>query len=323
MAQTLKRKLKNASKRLLRRIFELGQHFRFDILPRHFYSEIPDMRVLKRTTQWKSPRSFERIESEIEAQVKWVDECTRAYRGSLSQFAVHRAAVEMNGSDEGYGEVEADFLYCFIRARRPGKMVQIGCGVSTAVCLLAARDEGYSPRITCIEPYPTDFLNREAAAGRIELVAKKLEDAWIGCIGELGEGDLFFVDSSHTLAPAGEVNLIILEMLPRLAPGVYVHFHDIYFPYDYAPITLSSAIFFWHETALLYAFLLMNSEFEIAASFAMLYHRRLDDLAGFFPDMKPQAFDAGLSIGEGQFPSSIFLRRRVGGVEGGAAQPRH
>jgi predicted O-methyltransferase YrrM len=300
---------------MLRRVFELGQRFGFDVLPRHFYSEIPDMRVLRSGTQWKAPRSLTGILSDLDAQVAWVDDCTKKFRASLRNFEIHKAAVKMNGSDEGYGEVEADFLYCFVRAMRPAQIVQIGCGVSTAVCLLAARDEGYAPRIVCIEPYPTAFLQRESNAGRIELVAKKLEDAGQEFVGRLGAGDLFFVDSSHTLAPAGEVNLIILEMLPRLAPGVYVHFHDIHFPYDYSGDTLSSALFFWHETALLYAFLMMNPHFEIAASLALLCHRRMDDLRRFFPDMQPKAFDEGLGLGEGHYPSSIFLRRRVGQAE--------
>ena len=34
-------------KRVLRKVFEAGQHLGFDILPRHFYSEIPDIRVLR------------------------------------------------------------------------------------------------------------------------------------------------------------------------------------------------------------------------------------------------------------------------------------
>jgi hypothetical protein len=56
-------------------------------------------------------------------------------------------AVKMNGSDQGYGEVEADLLYCFVRSQRPRQIVQIGCGVSTVVCLLAAKDEGHVPQI--------------------------------------------------------------------------------------------------------------------------------------------------------------------------------
>jgi hypothetical protein len=305
---TFKRRLKNLSKDLLRKTFEVGQRFSVDILPRHFYSEIPDIRVLKNSTQWRSPRSFEGILGGIDAQADWVDRCTREYRSGLKGFQVHESAVKMNGSDEGYGEVEADFLYCFIRATKPARIVQVGCGVSTAVCLLAAKDEGYTPEITCIEPYPTDFLKRESEAGRLNLVSKKLEDVGPACVSSLGPGDLFFVDSSHTLGPAGEVNLIVLEILPRVAAGVYVHFHDIYFPYDYDPATLTSALFFQHETALLYSFLVLNERFEIAGSLAMLHHQRLDKLRQFFPDMNPAEFDGGLWTCDGQFPSSIFLR---------------
>ncbi len=309
MSPTLKRSLKTQSKHFLRSAFEIGQRLKFDILPRHFYSEIPNIRALRGTTSWRKPRSFKGILSDIDSQSTWVDQCTKNYRDALKEFAVHKSAVKMNGSDEGYGEVEADFLYCFIRSQRPRQIVQIGCGVSTAVCQLAARDEGYSPRIVCIEPYPTDFLQKESNAGRIELVPRMVQDAGAECASGLGAGDLFFVDSSHTLAPAGELNLIILEMLPRLAPGVYVHFHDICFPYDYSPDTLSTALFFSHETALLYAFLLMNRDFEIAGSLSMLHHQRLDDLRQFFPDIRPAVFEDGLIVKSGQFPSSIFLRR--------------
>jgi Methyltransferase domain len=309
MPLTFKRKLKSAGKAMLRRIFELSQRFGFDLLPRHFYSEIPDIRVLRSTAHWKAPRSFTGIPVDIDAQVAWVDECTKRFRSSLKRFEIHKAAIKMNGSDEGYGEVESDFLYCFVRTVRPAQIVQVGCGVSTAVCLMAARDEGYTPHIVCIEPYPTDFLRREREAGRIELIERKLEEAGQDYVSKLDAGDLFFIDSSHTLAPAGEVNLIILEMLPRLPEGAYVHFHDIHFPYDYSPDTLSSALFFWHETALLYAFLTMNPSFEISASLALLHHRRIEDMRRFFPDMQPMVFDEGLSLGEGEYPSSVFLRR--------------
>jgi hypothetical protein len=295
----------------MRAFFEMGQHLGWDILPRHFYSEIPDIRVLKKTRHWRSPRTLYGLAGNVDAQTQWTDAVTKSYRGSLSQFEIHKKAVRMNGSDEGYGEVEADFLYCFVRAMRPKRVVQIGCGVSTAVCLLAAEDEGYEPQITCIEPYPTEFIKRESAAGRLKLIAKKVEDVGFEYGNSLGPGDLFFVDSSHTLAPAGEVNLIILEMLPRLAPGVYAHFHDIHFPYDYGYDTLSSALFFQHETALLYAFLLLNDRFEIAASLAMLHHLRIDELVRFFPDMKPCKFEDGLAVESGQYPSSMFLRHRI------------
>ncbi|WP_348260963.1 class I SAM-dependent methyltransferase [Telmatobacter sp. DSM 110680] len=310
MSQGIKRAIKNWIKRLMRICFEMGQRFHVDILPRHFYSEIPDIRTLRNNKAWRVPRSMKDISGPIEAQLAWVDECTRPYRANLTHFKIHEMAVRMNGSDQGYGEVEADFLYCFVRSQRPRQIVQIGCGVSTAICLLAAADEGYVPRITCIEPYPTAFLQLESERERITLITQKIEDVSIDFISRLQDGDLFFVDSSHTLGPAGEANLIILEILPRLATGVYAHFHDIYFPYDYGTDTLSSALFFPHETALLYAFLLMNRRFEIAASLSMLHHYRLNELVQYFPDMNPREFDEGLTKKVGHFPSSIFLRRR-------------
>lgn len=311
MSLTLKRRLKNQSKRLMRIAFEVGQRFKVDILPRHFYSEIPDIRLLRNSSRWKAPRSMVGVQGAIDAQLAWADQCTAPYRSALKGFEIHKSAVATNGSDEGYGEVESDFLYCFIRANRPRQILQIGCGVSTAVILRGARDENYTPQITCIEPYPTDFLQRESAAGHLHLVAQKVEDVGPACVVSLQPGDLFFVDSSHTLGPAGEVNLLILEMLPRLAPGVYAHFHDIHFPYDYNPDTLSSALFFPHETALLYAFLVMNSGFEIAASLSMLYHQRHGDLTRIFPELAPAKFDQGLLVDGGRYPypSSIFLRR--------------
>jgi predicted O-methyltransferase YrrM len=305
----LKRRLKNQGKKWMRTAFELGQRFGVDLLPRHFYSEIPDLRILRQTSRWRLPRSMQGIRGTIDDQVRWVDQCTTRFRDQLKGFQIHSAAVQVNGSDEGYGEIEAEFLYCFVRAVRPRRIVQIGCGVSTAVCLQAAKEEGYSPRIICIEPYPTEFLKRESAAGSLELVAEKVEDTNFEYLESLEANDLFFIDSSHTLAPAGEVNLLILEALPRVAPGVYVHFHDIHFPFDYSPDTLTSALFFPHETALLLAFLTMNDHFEIAASLSMLHHQRLNDLMRLFPDMKPRKFQDGMMMSEGQYPSSIFLRR--------------
>jgi len=65
----------------------------------------------------------------------------------------------------------------------------------------------------------------------------------------LAAGDLFFVDSTHTLGPAGEATRIILEFLPRLRKDVLIHFHDIVFPYDYTPDILDGAMFFPHESA--------------------------------------------------------------------------
>lgn len=308
VSPTIGRTLKTRGKDFLRSLFELGQGRGFDLLPRHFYSEIPNIRQLKQDTSWRAPYNMLGIEGDIEQQLAFLGQCVGCFSPELAKLNVHKTAVKMNGSDEGYGEIEAQFLYCFVCEHRPPTIVQIGCGVSTAVCLLAAKHAAYSPRIVCIEPYPTQFLIESQRSGAVELIASKAQDVNLSFFARLSAGDLFFVDSSHTLGPSGEVSRIILGILPTIAPGTFVHFHDIWFPYDYSPHILSSDLFFAHETPLLYAFLCMNKQYRIEACLNQLFHERKYELQMYFPSMKPAEFIDGLMTKPGHHPSSIILR---------------
>ncbi len=247
----------------------------------------------------------------LQEQLHWVEDIvTPELRARLRLSDIHRQACLDNGED-GYGPTEADFLRCFILRVKPKRIFQIGCGVSTAVCLRAAAETPYAPRVTCVEPYPSAFLRRSCNDGVIELVQQKLQDIDPAQVTELRDGDLFFVDSSHTLGPAGEVTRIVLEFLPRLSKGVFAHFHDIYFPYDYAGDVLENALFFPHESALLLAFLTLNPHYRILASLAMLHHGNREGLLKLFPHYVPASYVDGIEAGPGHFPSSIFIRRTM------------
>lgn len=301
--------LKHHVKRLMRQTFEVGQQFKVDILPRHFYSEIPDIRQLRSNQAWRRPRNMGYIAgSDLQSQQAFVAFCTEGLAPSMTSTSLHQRACQTNNLSEGFGPIEADFLYCFVRTQKPLRIVQIGCGVSTAICIIAAADAGYQPEIICIEPYPTPFLVQQSKAGTLRLITEKFEDVQQPIAEMLREGGLFFVDSSHTLGPAGEVSQIICDTLPTLASGTWVHFHDILFPYDYSPDILTSELFFCHETALLQAFLTNNSRFSIAASLSMLHHGCPVELAQFLPNYRPGTFDQGLRVTAGHHPSSIYLR---------------
>jgi len=303
-----KRRLKEASKRGLRRAFELGQRFGFDVLPRHFYSEIPDIRALRLSSDWKAPYNMLGVRGvEIAGQLAFVKECCPPeIVEQLRAQNIQDRAAERNG-EAGYGRVEADLLYAVVAARKPAQIVQIGCGVSTAICQMAAEAAGHTPEIICVEPYPTPFLEREAEQGRVKLIREKAQALDPRVIEDLSQDLLFFVDSSHTLGPAGEVSRIILEMLPRLKPGALVHFHDILFPYDYDRHLLDSALFFQHESVLLHAFLAYNPRFRILASLSMLHYADPEALRTCLPNYEPAGNDEGLNRGPGHFPSATYL----------------
>ena len=240
------RNARNKGQKFLHALFVFGQHFGVDILPRHFYSEIPDFRELRKSEAWKAPRSMYGVRGvDLDQQLSFVEDCVSDHiRSILLRENIFESACQENGAG-GFGQVEAEFLFCFIARHRPSRIIQVGAGVSTAVLLHAARIFDYSPTIICIDPYPTQFLKKSFEKGQITLFAKKCQDVDLSVFSGLGPGDFLFVDSTHTVKPGSEVNRLILEVLPRLQPGCHVHFHDIYFPYDY-PCALFT-IPFWQS----------------------------------------------------------------------------
>ena len=105
------------------------------------------------------------------------------------------------------------------------------------------------------------------------------------------------------------MNYLIHEVLPRLRQGVWVHFHDIYFPYDYARDTLRSDLFFPQESSLLYAFLSGNARYRVEASLSMVHYAAPDGLKRLIPLYQPNDQTDGLGGADGKhFPSSAWLR---------------
>lgn len=303
----MKRAIKNLVKQNLRRVFEVAQHAGLDILPRHFYSQVPDLRELRRTTEWRRPRSMSSVRGhELSAQLAFAERvCRPEYIQAAAE--VYERACSANG-EPGFGPVEAVFLYAFIRAERPQRVVQVGSGVSTAVILQASRDAAYSCELRCIDPFPTPYLKQEAAAGRIELLARPAQEVIAEQAARLRAGDLLFVDSTHTVKPGSEVNVIILDVLPDLAQGVWVHFHDITFPYDYTRRVTSEDLFFPQESTLLHAFLSCNDHYALAASLSVLHYSAPEKLSALLPQYQPAGNDEGLLTADGHFPSSAYLR---------------
>jgi len=246
--------------------------------------------------------------TDIESQISFARACCLPpLPDRLKQGGIYEHACRENGA-VGYGPVEADFLFSFVTTKRPNKIVQVGSGVSTAVILLAALEAKYKPKVICVDPFPTEYLSRTAAKNIIELIAQPAQEVDINVLTGLDAGDLLFVDSTHALRPGSEVNRIILEVLPLLPSGSFVHFHDIYFPYDYQSQLLTT-LFFGGESTLLHAFLIENRRYSIAASLSMLHHACPQELQRLLPSYRPTAMHHGLHAGggTGHFPSAAYL----------------
>jgi hypothetical protein len=132
----------------------------------------------------------------------------------------------------------------------------------------------------------------------------------------LNHGDLLFIDSSHTVKPGSDVNFLILEILPRLKPGVFIHFHDINLPFDYQRSVLST-YFHWTETSLLRACFINNEKIKIFFCLSHLHYERKKELKEIFPDYNSKEDINGITshnikpfetLLSHHFSSSIFFQ---------------
>jgi len=304
------RAFKTLAKNSWHRSFRVLQRAGINLLPAHFYSCVPDLDDLARRTDWRKPRSMygvahRDIDDQMALLGEWLAPQTERHR----QRSIHAEAIAGGGSDGGYGEIDAEVLFGFVATNKPGRIIQVGCGVSTAVITMAAEAVGEKPEIVCIEPYPSPYLKEAERKGVIRLVAQpaQLVDYWQ--LAALGTGDLLFVDSTHAVKPGSEVNYLIHEVLPRLSNGVWVHFHDIYFPYDYTRGALDSDLFFPQESTLLYAFLTGNDRYRLEVCLSMIHYAAADRLQRLIPKYQPNDQIDGLAGQKGKhFPSSAWLR---------------
>ncbi|WP_156721011.1 class I SAM-dependent methyltransferase [Mycobacterium sp. Root135] len=307
----MKRWAKDWAKLRLHTLFVMGQRVGVDVLPRHFYSQVPDIPHLQGDRKWQRPYSLRGIRgTDVGEQLEWLENiCAPSLTATLPALRLHQRAAVANGA-VGYGPVESDLLYCLIRRLAPRRLVQIGAGASTWVALKAAEDAGIDIEITCVDPYPTNFLTAMDRVGKIKLRETPVQDIPADELADLGAGDVLFIDSTHTVSVGSDVNYVILEVLPRLRKGSLVHFHDVTMPYDYAPSVLSSDLFFWNESVLLQAFLTDNSRFEIRLGCALLHDQALERVQMVLPTYSsPMKTDRGLAEKDriGAYPTSMWL----------------
>ncbi|MCB0996714.1 MAG: class I SAM-dependent methyltransferase, partial [Acidimicrobiales bacterium] len=177
-------------------------------------------------------------------------------------------------------------LGVMLRHIRPRRFVEIGSGWSTLATLdISEHFLDGEVDITTVDPYPRRLraLLGEQLPPRLRLVERPVQDIDpIDLVGGLSAGDVVFVDSTHVVKTGSDVNHIVFELFPRLAPGVHVHVHDLFpgFEYPRAWVLQGRA---WSEAYLLRAFLMFNDAFEVTFWLSLLAARRPDWFAATWP----------------------------------------
>jgi hypothetical protein len=183
------------------------------------------------------------------------------YRSELAALPVtNLGAEDFFRNNEWFESVDADVLYGVVRHFAPAQIIEVGSGYSSRLAARAIRDGHLQTKLVCVDPCPRVEIRRCAdefiQSPVEELPASELPD-------RLNPGDVLFIDSSHLIMTGGDVVYLYLQVLPRLRPGVLIHAHDIFLPFEYPQEFVLGERWGWAEQYLVHALLLGNHNFEI------------------------------------------------------------
>lgn len=260
-------------------------------VPVHFYSPIPDLTELDQRKTWDLKSTLAGIDFRPEEQLKLLSELGEKYGAECNWSPAPTSnPLDFYTENNSFSFGCAAGLHTIIRSYRPKRIIEIGSGNSSKVISAALQRnqaEGEFIKYIIIDPYPSDLI--KTLPGVSQVITEKVEMTDIQRFESLGENDILFIDSSHTVRTGGDVNFLYLDVLPRLARGVIIHIHDISLPYEYPKVYFTNPSFrvFWTEAYLLQAFLSLNPHFEIMLAMSYLTIDHWDAYCKAFPHLDP------------------------------------
>jgi hypothetical protein len=161
----------------------------------------------------------------------------------------------------------------------PRRLIEIGSGFSSAVALDTRDAFGVPSEITFIEPHPERLcsLLREGDEAGATVRLSRVQEVDSDLFARLEAGDFLFVDSSHVVKTGSDVHHILFEVVPRLTSGVILHFHDVFWPFEYPAVWAVDQLRGWNELYFLRAFLTGNPAFDIM--FFNDYYAKLNSMS--------------------------------------------
>lgn len=234
--------------------------------PGHFYSPVPDLdelQEIEEETIGGPSIEIPGMDLDDQEQLELLKRFSAFYREMPFQ-AKKKEGLRYYFENPAYSYSDAIMLHCMIRHLKPKRIIEVGSGFSSCM-ILDTNDLFFSGSIstTFIEPYPELLMSllRDTDAERVSTIPSRLQDVDLSEFDVLEENDILFIDSTHVSKIDSDVNRIFFEVLPRLSSGVHVHFHDIFFPFEYPKEWLLEGRA-WNEAYILKAFLQYNQAFS-------------------------------------------------------------
>lgn len=254
-------------KELINRKSGIGEEYLTWVPPGHYYSPIPGIKDIKEYEDYifnYDRNTVPGIDLNEAGQLEMFEELKQFYNEQPFKD-IKQQGIRYYFKNDYYLYADAIILYSMIRFLKPRRVIEVGSGFSSAV-ILDTNEKFFDNKIQCmfIEPYPERLLSilKENDLQNNQLIQLRLQDLDDQVFLSLSEGDILFIDSSHVSKINSDVNYIFFNILPKLKKGVVIHFHDIFFPFEYPKEWIYEGRS-WNEAYILRAFLQCNDSFKI------------------------------------------------------------
>lgn len=267
--------------------------------PGHFYSPLLDIEKLVRQRDLTTELAlWEQVPLRQAAQEIFYKELLRDY--PPLPFPLNKGVdFRYFRSNPFFSVGDAFVLSGILRKYTPTRVIEVGCGYSSAVMLDTMQHCAVDFEVTCIDPFPERLLALLSTDDheQIQIIAREVQCVPIETFDHLDSNDVLFIDSSHVLKVGSDVTHLFMRVLPRLKPGVLIHVHDIFFPFAYPDSWLEEGRA-WNESLALRTLLIGNPGLEIIA---------FNSFASFeMPELFAQLFPLFVSGGS----CGLWLRKK-------------
>lgn len=255
--------------------------------PGHFYSPIVNIEDIKEREKeiWpENPLTDFDVEINGEKQLELLLEFEKYYK-EVPYIKNDAQELRYSPINNFFDPIDAITLYSFIRHFNPARIIEVGSGFSSAVMLdTNEKFNNKSIKLLFIEPFPErlkTLLHPEDKDVSI-IIEKRLQYVPLDTFKILKENDILFIDSTHVCKTGSDLNYLFFKVLPVLHKGVIVHFHDIFYSFEY-PLKWVMEGRNWNEMYILKAFLMYNNSFKILFFNDYLFNNYHRELITAFP----------------------------------------
>lgn len=191
----------------------------------------------------------------------------------------------------------------------PKRIIEIGAGYSSAV-MFDTVDRMDAPRLQSFTTIDPDMsrINRLSPPASSKLVQAPVQSIPVSEFEALEPGDIFFIDSSHVLKTGSDVHYEYLHILPRLQPGVIIHIHDIFYPFEYPRNWVIRHNRSWNEIYLVDMMLSHGDRYEVLFFNDAMLQNRADKMRK--PGDMFERFETLETNPRHRVNGSIWLRKR-------------